>query len=169
MRPDPVALRHFVYRSESWLPRPVEEIFAFFGDAQNLQTLTPPWLNFSILTPGPIAMRPGAIIDYRLRLRGIPIRWRTEITAWDPPHRFVDEQRRGPYRLWIHEHRFTARDGGTEASDFVRYAVPGGRLVNRFFVRPDIERIFAFRRRKLLELFGTPSAGSSIPPRSSHE
>jgi ligand-binding SRPBCC domain-containing protein len=140
--------------SEIWLPRPLEEVFAFFADAGNLQTLTPEWLDFTILTPRPIQMRAGTVIDYRLRLRGIPIRWRSEITAWEPPHRFVDEQRRGPYRLWVHEHRFETRDGGTQVADLVRYAVPGGRLVDWLFVRRDVERIFQFRREKLLALFG---------------
>lgn len=112
---------------------------------------------FSILTPGPIVMRPGTLIDYRLRLRGFRIRWQSEITAWDPPHRLVDEQRRGPYTLWIHEHRFEARSGGTWVGDCVRYAVPGGKLIDRLFVRRDMERIFQFRREKLQSLFGKPS------------
>ncbi len=143
------------YQCELWLGSPIEEVFAFFSDARNLQAITPDWLNFSVITPGAIEMRPGAIIDYRLRLHGFSIRWQTEITAWEPPVRFVDEQRRGPYKLWIHEHRFEPRDGGTVASDLVRYAVPGGKLVDWLFVRRDVERIFAFRRAKLLERFGS--------------
>ncbi|HWH70307.1 MAG TPA: SRPBCC family protein [Candidatus Sulfotelmatobacter sp.] len=142
------------FTSQLWLPRPREEVFAFFADARNLQVLTPAWLEFSILTPGPIAMHPGALINYRLKLHGLSIRWQTEITAWEPPHRFVDEQRRGPYKLWIHEHRFAVQDGGTLASDLVRYAVPGGWLIERLFVRRDVEKIFRYRRDKLQELFG---------------
>ena len=145
------------FRSEIWLPKPLEEVFAFFSDPRNLQTLTPGWLDFSVLTPAPILMHPGVTIDYRLKLHGFPIRWQSEITAWEPPHRFVDQQRRGPYRLWVHEHSFEARDGGTLVSDFVRYAAPGGRLVEWLFVRRDVERIFQFRREKLLALFGNPS------------
>lgn len=141
------------FTDELWLPRPVEQVFGFFSDACNLQAITPAWLNFSILTPCPIQMRAGAVIDYRLRIRGVPVRWQTEITAWEPPFRFVDEQRRGPYRVWVHEHRFTARNGGTEMADAVTYAVPGGALVDLLFVRRDVERIFKFRREKLLELF----------------
>jgi ligand-binding SRPBCC domain-containing protein len=145
------------FSSELWLPRPPEEVFAFFADAGNLQALTPAWLDFSVLTPTPILMRPGTIIDYRLRLRGFRIRWQSEITAWEPPRRFVDEQRRGPYRLWVHEHRFEARERGTMVTDFVRYAAPGGWLVDRLFVRRDMERIFQFRRDALLARFSEPA------------
>lgn len=144
-------------RSEIWLPKPLEEVFSFFADAHNLQAMTPDWLDFSMVTPCPIVMRPRTLIDYRLRLRGFPIRWRSEITAWEPPYRFIDEQRCGPYKLWVHEHRFEAREGGTLVGDSVRYAVPGGWLVDCLFVRRDVERIFQFRRDKLQELLGVPS------------
>lgn len=142
-----------VFHSELWLPAPLEKVFAFFARAGNLQTLTPPWLNFEILSPNEIAMQPGTMIDYKLKIRGIPVRWQSEITAWDPPHRFVDEQRKGPYRLWIHEHRFEEQNGGTLCTDHVRYVVPGGALVEKFLVRPDIEKIFAYRQKVLRELF----------------
>jgi len=146
-------MKIFIYKTELWLPRQCDEIFTFFADAHNLQILTPGWLNFKILTPLPIMMRAGALIDYKLRLRGMPVRWQTEITAWRPPHRFVDEQKRGPYRQWIHEHRFEPKDGGTLCSDEVRYAVPGGAIVNWLVVRHDVEKIFEFRLQKLLEIF----------------
>ena len=142
----------FTLHAEQWVPRPPSVVFPFFADAANLNTLTPPWLHFEILTPRPIAMQPGTLIDYRLRLRGLPIRWQSEITVWEPQRRFVDEQRRGPYRLWHHEHTFTERDGGTLVSDKVRYGVWGGVLIERWFVRPDIRRIFAYRQQKLQEL-----------------
>jgi ligand-binding SRPBCC domain-containing protein len=142
------------FTQEQWLPRSREEVFPFFADARNLEAITPPWVGFQILTPGPIEMTVGAIIDYRIRLHGIPLRWRTEITAWSPLDHFVDEQRRGPYRRWVHTHRFVPRDGGTLCLDHVEYAVPGGGLVNRWLVRPDIERIFAFRRGVLDQRFG---------------
>lgn len=145
-------MKIFELHSELWLPRLRPEIFPFFADARNLEAITPPWLGFSILTPGPIRMRRGTLIDYRLRLRGIPLRWRSEITAWEPTIRFVDEQRRGPYLLWVHEHGFEERNGGTLVTDHVRYAVPGGTLIHRLFVRRDVEAIFAFRRRKLQEI-----------------
>ena len=150
-------MRLRTFDSEIWLPKPLAEVFAFFSDARNLQTLTPAWLDFSVLTPAPILMRPGTIIDYRLRLHGFPIRWQSEITAWEPPRRFVDEQRRGPYKCWIHEHRFEAREGRTLVTDSVRYAAPGGWLADWLFVRRDVERIFQFRREKLLALFGRPT------------
>ncbi|HEX4085375.1 MAG TPA: SRPBCC family protein [Chthoniobacteraceae bacterium] len=142
------------YKAEQWLPRPIDEVFPFFADAANLERITPPWLQFKVLTPAPIEMRPGVRIDYRLRIRGIPVRWRSEITVWEPTSRFVDEQRRGPYRLWRHEHTFQSRDGGTLCGDHVRYAVRLDFLVHRFLVRPDIERIFAFRRTALAGIFG---------------
>ena len=136
-----------------WVARPREEVFPFFANARNLEAITPPLVRFAILTPGPIEMRVGLRIDYQLRVRGMPLRWQSEITAWEPPHRFVDEQRRGPYRVWIHEHTFEERDGGTLALDRVRYAVPGGNLIDRLLVRPQLRQIFAYRQTKLGEIF----------------
>ena len=141
------------FRTELWLPRHPEAVFGFFCDASNLQTITPAWLNFRVLTRSAIEMKAGARIDYRLRVHGFPVRWQSEITVWEPPLRFVDEQRRGPYRFWTHEHRFEPNAQGTLCKDVVRYAVPGGRLIEWLFVRRDVERIFAFRREKLLEMF----------------
>jgi ligand-binding SRPBCC domain-containing protein len=147
-------MRTHTLEADVWLPHPEGEVFAFFANPSNLGLITPPWLSFRIVTPSPIEMKVGTRIEYRLKLRGIPIRWQSEITAWDPPRRFVDVQRRGPYRLWVHEHTFLARDNGTVVRDRVRYAVPGGSLVNRFLVRPDLDRIFSYRQRKLVEIFG---------------
>jgi ligand-binding SRPBCC domain-containing protein len=144
------------FAAELWLPRAPDEVFSFFADARNLERLTPPWLEFQILTPAPIAMRAGTLIDYRLRVHRVPVRWQTEITAWQPPFRFVDEQRRGPYRQWIHTHTFVARDGGTLCIDDVRYAVPGGRVINWLLVRRDVAAIFAYRATVLRALFGNP-------------
>jgi ligand-binding SRPBCC domain-containing protein len=107
------------------LPNPPEQVFRFFADADNLGTITPEWLQFEILTPRPIEMGIGTLIDYRIRLYGIPIRWRTRITAWNPPWHFRDEQVKGPYRLWVHDHRFTPHLGGTLMTDQVRYAPRG--------------------------------------------
>jgi ligand-binding SRPBCC domain-containing protein len=142
------------FQAELWLPLPPEELFPFFADVANLEAITPPWLHFHIVTPPPIVMREGALIDYRLRVHGLPLRWRTRISAWQPPHRFVDEQIRGPYRRWIHEHTFESRPGGTLARDVVRYAVPFDFLAHHWFVRPDVERIFQYRSAALTQRFG---------------
>ena len=136
-----------------FVPQDLETVFEFFSDAANLQELTPSWLDFRILTPD-IEMRPGAMIDYKLRVRGIPLRWRSEITEWDPPHRFVDNQVRGPYRRWHHQHIFKAVEGGTEVIDIVDYSAPGGFLVEKLFVDRDIRQIFAYRHERLEALFG---------------
>lgn len=144
----------WVLTSELVLSAPLEDVFRFFSDAYNLELLTPPWLRFSVLTPPPIAMGVGTSIDYRLRVRGLPLRWRSEITAWEPPWRFVDEQRRGPYRLWRHEHAFRELDGATLVADRVEYAAPLGPLVNELFVSRDLTRIFEFRRTALAGVFG---------------
>jgi ligand-binding SRPBCC domain-containing protein len=145
----------------TFVARPRSEVFEFFSDPGNLELLTPPWLRFRILSPRPMEMRPGLRIDYRIRLHGLPLRWRSEITVWEPPARFVDEQLRGPYRRWIHEHRFVERDGGTEVVDLVRYAVPGGRWVERFLVAPDLLRIFDHRQMRIAELLGRGAAGTA--------
>ncbi len=149
-----LTVRIFTLEQEQSFPLGLEEVFSFFSDARNLEEITPPWLHFEILTPEPITMAPGAIIDYRLRIHGIPQRWKTEITVWDPPRRFVDEQKKGPYRLWIHEHTFLEVSGETVVRDVVRYSVPGGWLVERFLVAPEVKKIFKFRRRRLAEILG---------------
>jgi len=142
------------FSSEIWLARPIEEVFAFFSDAANLDSITPPWLSFRTVARQPIEMRAGTVIDYRLRVRGFPVQWRSEITEWEPPYHFVDEQIRGPYRLWIHAHRFQPRNAGTLVSDDVRYAVPFDWLLHKFIVRPDVERIFTYRADCLRRQFG---------------
>jgi ligand-binding SRPBCC domain-containing protein len=143
------------FQSEIWLPLPPAELFSFFCDAANLNALTPPWLHFQIVTPQPIEMRAGVLIDYKLRVRGFPLRWRTIIRHWQPPLCFADEQLRGPYRQWIHTHTFEPRDGGTLARDTVQYAVWLDFIVHPLFVRQDIQKIFAFRQVALREKFGS--------------
>jgi hypothetical protein len=139
-------------RTEIWLPAPRNEVFAFFSRAENLQVLTPEWLHFSILTPSPIEMRRGTLIEYRIRIHGLPIRWRSEISAWDPPHVFVDEQRRGPYRRWVHTHRFVEVRGGTLVQDHVDFTVVGGFLAAALVTR-DLRRIFRHRHHSLADQF----------------
>ena len=147
-------MRVFNFHNQVHLPTPIDETFEFFADAHNLERLTPPLLRFEVLTPSPIEMKVGALIDYRLWVRGVPLRWQSEITAWEPPYRFVDEQRKGPYSLWVHEHTFQAVDDGTVAEDHLRYAVPGGTLINRLFVSGDVRKIFEYRSRRLLQILG---------------
>lgn len=155
-------MRIHVLEREIELRRPLAAVFPFFADPGNLEALTPPWLRFRIVTPRPIAMAAGATIDYRLRVRGIPLRWRSRITEYDPPHRFVDEQVAGPYRLWVHEHLFEEAGGVTLVRDRVRYAVPGGEWIHRMLVRPDVERIFTFRHARLRALFDPESSSPEL-------
>lgn len=146
-----------VLEREQRLPRPPGDAFAFFADARNLEAITPPWLRFRVVAPAPGEMRAGTLIEYRLRLHGIPVRWLTRIAVWEPGRRFVDVQVSGPYRLWHHTHDFLPDAGGTLMRDTVRYALPLGPLgaaAHVLLVRRDLERIFDFRqeaiRRRLL-------------------
>ena len=137
--------------------RPREEVFAFFADARNLEAITPPWLRFGVQGDGEIEMRPGALIGYRMRLHGVPVRWLTVIEEWQPSERFVDRQLRGPYRWWHHTHRFTDCAEGTMMCDDVRYALPLGRLgdlAHPLFVARDLEAIFDHRREAVARLLG---------------
>jgi ligand-binding SRPBCC domain-containing protein len=149
--------RGYQLQTRLFVARTLEDTFNFFADAANLQRLTPPWLDFAILTPLPIRMAAGSLIDYRIRVHGVPIRWRTGITEWNPPFTFVDEQLSGPYRLWHHTHSFNAVDGGTMVEDTVRYRPVGGALVHRLFVARDLQRIFMFRQQEILAAFGVPA------------
>ncbi|HXV13382.1 MAG TPA: SRPBCC family protein [Candidatus Krumholzibacteria bacterium] len=142
----------YFFTREQFVDRPVAGVFSFFADARNLEFITPPWLRFHITTAGPIRMERGARVDYRIRLRGVPVRWTSEILEWSPPYRFVDVQVRGPYRLWEHTHEFFEVAGGTLVRDEVRYALPMGRLGEiavRRFVAKDVARIFEYRRDAL--------------------
>lgn len=143
----------FILTSEQQFAESAESVFDFFADAANLEAITPPWLNFQIQTPLPIEMRNGTLIDYRLRLHWIPINWRTVISEWNPPVQFVDSQIRGPYRRWRHTHTFEQSAEGTLMSDTVEYSVPGGRLINRLFVEPDLNKIFLYRQQRLADMF----------------
>ncbi len=152
--------REYVLERTQVVDAPLDEAFAFFADARNLERITPPWLRFTIVE-APAELREGARLRYRLRLFGIPISWRTEIVAWDPPHGFVDVQRRGPFRLWEHTHRLRSVPGGTEISDRVRYRLffgPLGALLQRLLVRGWVEGIFDFRAARV------PGLITAAPP-----
>jgi len=141
---------------EVWLPHDPSLVFPFFSAAGNLDAITPGWLHFRMITSPDIEVREGTLLEYKLRLRGIPIRWTSEITDWHPPFRFVDEQRKGPYRKWIHTHTFAPEREGTRMNDHVEYALPGGLFepyVEHLLVRPDLEKIFTHRSQVILKKF----------------
>jgi ligand-binding SRPBCC domain-containing protein len=149
-------MRTHVLHREQHLDGAPEEVFPFFADARNLEAITPPLLRFRVITPGPVAMHAEPLIRYRLRLHGVPVTWHTRIQEWDPPHRFVDVQVRGPYALWHHTHTFTLVTGShpprTLMTDTVRYAIGFGtlgELVHRALVRRDLEAVFAFRAERV--------------------
>jgi ligand-binding SRPBCC domain-containing protein len=150
--------RGYLLESTLRVPRPLEEVFRVFSDAKNLEQLTPRALSFQILTPDPIVMKQGLLLDYRLRLHGITVRWQSEISVWEPPYRFEDRQRKGPYRWWIHEHSFAGDDDHTVMTDRVKYGVPGGALVHRFFVARDLRKIFEYRKTQLCNMLGVREA-----------
>ena len=141
------------YQTEMWVDAPIDKVFEFFSDPANLEQITPPWLNFKMMTHQPPSIGVGTIIDYRLRLRRIPISWQSEITEWNPPYRFVDVQNKGPYRHWAHTHEFETKNGGTLVKDTVDYKVPGGCIVDKLLVRRDLAHIFEYRQCQLRKIF----------------
>ena len=150
-------MRAYTLRSEQFVPTPIDGVFPFFTQPENLERITPPSLHFSILSPSPVPMHVGAVVDYRIYLRCIPQRWRTRIVEYDPPFGFVDQQVRGPYQLWIHRHTFVPKGSGTVILDEVRYTLPFGplgRLVHAVYVQHELNRIFAYRRSIIAQLFG---------------
>lgn len=151
---------HHLFRIQV-IPRPKAEVFAFFEDASNLARITPDFLGFEILTPSPIRMQPGTLIDYRIRLFGIPLRWRTEIELYERGKRFIDRQLSGPYRLWRHTHEFREVPEGTEMTDHVEYAIgfgPFGAAAHALFVKRTLARIFDYRAKEIVRLFDGTNA-----------
>lgn len=142
---------------ETKLYRPLQEVFDFFSRAENLNEVTPPELKFAILTPQPIKMNVGTLIDYKIAMMGVPFYWRTLITDWEPPYRFVDQQLRGPYVLWHHEHTFEQKEGYVLMTDRVHYLSPGWflePLIDKVFVRAQLDKIWAYRAKRFETLFG---------------
>ena len=146
--------------TELLVAEPREQVFEFFADAFQLETITPPWLHFSVRTPRPLEMEAGTMIDYKLRLHTLPVRWRSQISEWQPPFRFVDEQVQGPYRYWHHLHTFEENESGTLVGDIVHYAVPLGFILHPLLVRPDLTKIFEYRREMMSRVF-TPVIDNS--------
>lgn len=147
---------HFLTRTLT-IDLPRQDVFEFFADAGNLERITPPELNFHIITPQPIDIKQGTLIDYKLRMRGLPVSWRTEISVWEPPFRFVDQQLRGPYRQWIHTHTFTESSASqTLMEDEVRYRLPLEPLgdIAHFMVRRELDYIFDYRQKVVAEMLG---------------
>ena len=140
--------------TEMVIEESISDVFAFFSDACNLEAITPPWLNFKILTPMPLVLEKNSLLDYSIRLHGIPIKWRTEICEWNAPYHFADQQLRGPYKRWYHRHTFAdLGDHRTLMTDHVHYIPRGGSLIHRFLVKPDLKKIFEYRQEKLAEFF----------------
>ena len=142
---------------EQVIERPLSEVFEFFSRAGNLERITPPWLSFGLVTPEPISMAAGTLIEYRLRLHHFPVRWLTRIDEWERDRRFVDRQVRGPYRLWRHPHEFELASGGTRVRDRVDYELPLGPMgeaARVAFVDRDLQRIFDYRLQAVARLLG---------------
>jgi hypothetical protein len=150
-------MKLYTLDSIQFINKPIEDVFEFFSNPDNLSVITPPKLGFKILTPTPIKMSVGCLIDYKIYLMGIPIHWRTLITNFDPPHTFIDQQIKGPYTIWHHTHTFQKVDGGVEIKDRVVYSIPFsilGRILNFLWIRKDLENIFNYRKKVIDELFG---------------
>jgi len=141
---------------ETSVNKPIEEVFNFFAKAENLNIITPPELNFKIVTPLPIEMKKGTFIDYKIKLNGVSFKWKTEITEWVPPIRFVDTQLKGPYRVWIHEHIFESHGSFTIVKDIVSYQPPGWifePMIHKLAVKKKLEHIFDYRMEKIKSIF----------------
>ncbi|HDR05408.1 MAG TPA: CDP-paratose 2-epimerase [Candidatus Marinimicrobia bacterium] len=149
-------MKIYTLKRKQILPKPLKELFAFFARPENLQQITPPELGFQIITPSPIVMEKGSLIDYQIRLSGFPFRWRTLITNYNPPHEFVDEQIKGPYSYWHHRHQFYTEGDTTVIEDTVTYTIPFGilgRILHTLFIRKKLRKIFEYRKDIIEKLF----------------
>ena len=151
-------MKTFEINMKQYINKPLEVVFEFFSKPENLEMITPKSLSFNILTPTPIKMEKGSLIDYTIRLFGIPIHWRTLISDYEPPFRFVDQQIKGPYTFWHHTHTFKLVEGGVEIIDQVKYSLPLGwlgTLAHAIWVRKDLEKIFEYRKTVIQHYFDT--------------
>jgi len=167
--PDTLMRPVYTLECRQWLPRGLRETFEFFERPQNLPLITPPWLGLRILIPEPVVMARGLTIDYRVRVMGLPVRWRSLISEYNPPHGFRDLQVIGPYRRWDHQHRFRRENGGTVIEDVVAYEPPFGplgALMHRLTIRTQLLDIFDFRARRVAQLLWTGTGGVSVSPDS---
>jgi uncharacterized protein len=142
--------------AQQWLAQPIEDVFKFFSDERNLETMTPDLLQFKVLGKSQPSIGEGCLINYKLKLHGLPLGWQSRIESWQPPHEFVDTQLSGPYQVWHHTHRFESLNGGTLVSDLVRYKLPFGilgRLLQMVWVGRDVRKIFKFREDALKKIF----------------
>ena len=149
-------MKYYKLLKSQFIDKPINEVFSFFEKPENLQEITPLYLNFKIITPSPIKMEVGQIISYNIKLRGIPIKWNSLISSYDPPNSFIDQQIKGPYAIWHHTHRFKEQDGGTLIEDEVKYAIPFGivgRILNYLFIKNDLKKIFQYREERIALIF----------------
>jgi len=149
-------MNQLTLQKSQWINKPVSEVFAFFSEAQNLERITPPYLQFKILNTSTKGITKNTLIDYRLKLHGIPFHWKTRINDFIPNKMFIDEQLKGPYKKWVHTHSFKEKDGGTLIEDNVIYEIPGG-IVGEFllksYIKKDLEKIFTYRQEIIKEIF----------------
>lgn len=158
-----IVMPAYLLQTHSSMPLDVWRVFTFFRDARNLDRIVPPWWSRDMQTEGPHDLRPGSMLTYRRRLFGLRVRWQTEITMWNPPHQFVEEQRSGPYEWWVHTHTFTPiEDGGTAIEDEVNYSPRGGALRHGLILAPDLRRVFRARDRALREALGLQPTTSNV-------
>tara|TARA_Y100000758_G_C15816327_1_gene336445 strand:+ start:104 stop:601 length:498 start_codon:yes stop_codon:yes gene_type:complete len=150
-------MKEFLLETQQSIPKPIEEVFNFFSNAENLEFLTPDFLNFNILTKLPIKMHEGTEIEYKIKLYSVPIKWKSLITSWKPFESFVDEQIKGPYTKWVHTHIFESIGTTCLVKDRVNYKVLGDSLTNKVFVSSNLRTIFQYRTKRLMEYFGEPS------------
>jgi ligand-binding SRPBCC domain-containing protein len=156
-------MKVYILKREQFVNRPLKEVFSFFERPENLARLTPDALGFKVLTPSPVQMKEGALIDYTIKLFCFPMHWRTVISTYEPPFRFVDQQLKGPYTFWHHTHTFAEREGGTLMTDEVRYVLPYGllgRIAQKLLVKRQLDHIFDFRTQVMQKIF---EGGKSSP------